>query len=182
MLNFKDISALQSLLTEIYRARKGQAGQDLLSMILQRDLHFTSEQAHKYSTWVLTRDAEDSAECIARNACKLIGRWSRGSSDGSAGNLVVSRTESWIFGEDLTYENRNESYEGYVSPFGGGYSRPRSSSNGGIWAPSDSPSSPFSIITIDANGRCASRTVEWMEPEQSFPSGLRLGGVHFGKM
>ena len=182
MLNFKDVSTLHSLLTDIYRETQGQAGRELLSTVLQRDLKFTAEQARKYSAWLLTRDAQDSADCVSRNAYKLIGKWSRGSSDGSAGNLVVSRTESWIFAEDLTYENRNESYEGYVSPFGGGYSRPRSSSNGGIWAPSDHPSSPLSVITIDDNGLCTNQTVEWMQPDESNPRAVSLNGVRFGKM
>jgi hypothetical protein len=94
----------------------------------------------------------------------------------------VSRTESWIFAEDLTYENRNESYEGYVSPFGGGYSRPRSSSRGGLWAPSDHPSSPFSIITIADNGFCANQSVAWPDPTQANPRALDLEGVRFGRM
>lgn len=112
MFNFKDVSALRSLLTDIHQAKQGRAGSELLSEVLQRDLQFTAEQARRYSSWLLTRDADDSADCVYRNARKLIGTWSRGNSDGTAGNLVVSRTESWIFAEDLTYENKNESYEG----------------------------------------------------------------------
>ena len=30
-------------------------------------------------------------------------------------------TETWTFFDDLTYQHKYESYEGYVSPFGGGY-------------------------------------------------------------
>jgi len=182
MFNFKDVSALRSLLTDIHQAKQGRAGSELLSEVLQRDLQFTAEQARRYSSWLLTRDADDSADCVYRNARKLIGTWSRGNSDGTAGNLVVSRTESWIFAEDLTYENKNESYEGYVSPFGGGYSRPRSSSRGGLWAPSDHLASPFSIITIGENGFCANQAVAWPDPTQTSPRALDLDGVRFGRM
>lgn len=182
MFNFKDASALRALLVDIHGAKQARRGNELLSTILQRDLQFTAEQANRYSTWLLSRDADDSADCVYRNACKLIGKWSRGNSDGTAGNLVVSRTESWIFADDLTYENRNESYEGYTSPFGGGYSRPRSSSRGGLWAPSDHLTSPFSVITIDDNGFCANQSVAWPEPMQANPRALDLNGVRFGKM
>ena len=186
MFNFKDVSALRSLLTDIHQAKQGRAGSELLSEVLQRDLQFTAEQARRYSSWLLTRDADDSADCVYRNARKLIGTWSRGNSDGTAGNLVVSRTESWIFAEDLTYENKNESYEGYVSPFGGGYSRPRSSSRGGLWAPSDHPASPFSIITIGENGFCGAPGGRVLESLLVFsmpadPDAVAAGPRHGGR-
>jgi hypothetical protein len=117
-----------------------------------------------------------------RNALRLAGQWSRGSSAGSAGNLVVSRTETWIFSDDLTYESKYESYEGYVSPFGGGYSVPKSVSTPGIWAPSDVPTSPFSIILIDESGDFRNATVEWTAPEQMFSPGMLFNGERFGRM
>lgn len=182
MLNFRDISALHSVLTAIYQTQQGQGGKELLSAFLQENLQFTPEQARRYSAWVLTRNSDGSADFVNRNAYQLIGKWSRGNSGGSAGNLLVTRTESWIFSENLTYEFRNERYEGYVSPFGGGYSRPRSSSSFGIWAPNDLPSSPLSIVTIDENGLCSSRSVEWTDPEQSMPEAMHFNGERFGKM
>jgi hypothetical protein len=45
MFNFKDVSALRSLLSDIHQARQGQGGRELLSEILQRDLQFSAEQA-----------------------------------------------------------------------------------------------------------------------------------------
>jgi hypothetical protein len=47
MFNFKDVSALRSLLTDIHQAKQGRAGRDLLSEVLQRDLQFTAEQARR---------------------------------------------------------------------------------------------------------------------------------------
>jgi hypothetical protein len=182
MLNFTDVSALHSLLKKIYEVNQGKGGSQLLSTILQRDLQFTAEQSDRYSSSLLTRDADDSADCIYRNAYMLIGTWARGNSGGTAGNLVVSRTETWTFSEDLTYENKNESYEGYVSPFGGGYSRPRSSSSGGIWASSDHRIPPFSLITIDADGKFTSRTVAWTEGTGGKPKALLMNGYTFGRM
>jgi hypothetical protein len=181
MLNFKDISALQSILTAIYKDAPGESGKDLFCAVLQRNLNFTIDQAKKYAAIVLAHNTERSAEYVGVNCDKLIGEWAKGS-DSSAGNLVVNRTESWIFSEDLTYEIRYESYEGYTSPFGGGYSRPRSSSTFGIWSPSDLPSSPFPIVTIDQNGLCSSKSVEWTDMEQSMPSAMYLNRALFSKM
>jgi hypothetical protein len=180
--HFTDISGLQRTLAKIYEWKQGPEGIEGFAALLKRDLGFSDEEARKYSTWILTRNAETSADCVSRNARKLIGKWSQGSSAGSAGNLVVSRTESWIFNETLAYENKNESYEGYVSPFGGGYSRPKSSSSFGLWAPSDHTTSPFSIVTMNETGGFVKRTVEWTQPEQDYPTGMFLDGVRFGKM
>jgi len=182
MFNFKDIDALHSLLKAIYEREPGPAGVALFSSFLQEEMKFTSEQADCYSRSVLTTNSERSADFVHQNAWKLIGKWSKGSSAGSAGNLVVSRTQSWIFSENLTYESKDESYEGYVNPFGGGYSRPRSSSTFGIWAPSDLPSSPFRIVTIGEDGRYTRRTVEWTVPDQLRPSGMTYDAERFGRM
>ena len=182
MFKFKGIDALHSVLKSIYEAQPGPGGAELLAGVLQEKLKFTREQARRYSTSVLTRNSDGSADFVHRNAWRLVGKWSKGSSAGSAGNLLVTRTESWIFSEDLSYESKHESYEGYVSPFGGGYSRPRSSSTFGIWAPSDVPTSPFSIVTIDESGQCWVRTVEWTTSDESRPSGMIYGGERFGRM
>ena len=181
MFNFKGIDALHSVLKAIYQAQPGPGGVELLSDFLQEKLQFTREQAACYSTSVLTCNSDGSADFVHQNAWRLVGKWSKGSSAGSAGNLVVTRTDSWIFSEDLTYESKHESYEGYVSSFGGGYSRPSSSSTFGIWAPSDLPTSPFSIVTIDESGHCRKRTVEWTTPDQSRPSGMVYDGERFGR-
>jgi len=182
MFNFKGIDALHSVLTAIYEAQPGPGGAELLAGFLQENLKFTPEQASRYSKLVLTRNSGGSADFVHRNAWKLVGKWSKGSSAGSAGNLLVTRTESWIFSEDLSYESKYESYEGYVSPFGGGYSRPTSSSTFGIWAPNDLPTSPFSLLTIDERGNCRSRTIDWTERDQSRPSGMIFDGERYGRM
>ena len=182
VLNFVDISRLHSLLTAIHKAQEGPVGIPVFEALLQEKLEFTLQQAREYSATVLTRNSNGSADFVNMNAYKLVGKWSKGNSSGSAGNLVVTRTESWIFKEDLTYENKYESYEGYMSPFGGGYSRPSSSSTFGIWAPCDVLASPISIITIDSNGFSHKRRIEWTEPDQSMPKGMLLNGERFAKM
>jgi len=55
-------------------------------------------------------------------------------------------------------------------------------SRGGLWAPSDHPASPFSIITIGENGFCANQAVAWPDPTQTRPGALDLEGVRFGRM
>lgn len=182
MRQFKDIPALHSVLCAVYKDQPGPGGRELFAAALQQHMQFTPEQARGYSAGVLTRNSNGSADFVNMNAYKLVGTWSRGDSAGSAGNLIVNRTESWIFSEDLTYEIRHESYQGYVSPFGGGFASPRSSSRFGIWAPSDVPSSPFSLVTIDDNGVCRSHSVEWSDPGQTMPQGMSLDGKRFGRM
>jgi hypothetical protein len=182
MFNFKDIDALHSVLKAIYKSQPGPAGIALFSTLLQEEMKFTPEQAACYSKSVLTNNSERSADFVHRNAWKLVAKWSRGDPKGSAGNLVVSKTWSWIFSEQLSYESKYETYEGYTDPFGGGYSRPTSSSTSGIWAPSDLPTSPFSVVTISEDGRCASRTVEWTVQDQLLPSGMSYDGERFGRM
>lgn len=96
MFNFKDIDALHSVLKAIYQAQPGPGGVELLSNFLQEKLQFTREQATDYSTSVLTRNSDGSADFVHQNAWRLVGKWSKGSSPGSAGNLVVTRTDSTL--------------------------------------------------------------------------------------
>jgi hypothetical protein len=182
MLNFANIEALHSVLSAIYKAQEGVAGVAIFQEVLQRQLHFSPQQAEKYSTAVLTRNSNGSADFVNMNAYKLVGTWSKGNSQGSAGNLVVTKTESWIFREELTYEHRYESYEGYVSPLGGGYSRPRSSSTLGIWAPCDVLASTISIIAIKSDGVPLVRSITWTQPNERLPHGMLLDGERFARM
>ena len=182
MLNFANIEALHSVLSAVYKAQEGPAGVALFQEMLQSELHFSPQQAEKYSRTVLTRNSNGSADFVNMNAYKLVGTWSAGNSKGSAGNLLVTKTESWIFNEDLTYEHKNESYEGYVSPLGGGYSRPRASSTYGIWAPSDVLSSAISIIMIKSDGSPRTPCITWTQPDERIPHGMLFDGDRFGRM
>ena len=116
MLNFANIEALHSVLSAIYKAQK-RAWQvsHYFEKYCKEICTSVCRSAEKYSETVLTRNSNGSADFVNMNAYKLVGTWSRGNSKGSAGNLLVTKTESWIFQEDLTYEHKNESYEGYVS-------------------------------------------------------------------
>jgi hypothetical protein len=182
MFNFKSVEALQSVLKTVYREQPGPGGVALFAAALQEHFDFTPEQARRYSESVLTANSEDSADAVHRNASRLVGQWSSGSSAGSAGTLVVSNMETWTFSDNLTYEHKYESYEGYVSPFGGGYSSPRSRSSRGTWAPSDAPTSPFKIILIDESGDCRNASIEWTAPEQMFSPAMRFNSERFARM
>lgn len=182
MFTFKSIEALQSVLNTVFREQPGPEGVALFAAVLQEHFNFIPEQARRYSETVLTNNSEGSADAVHHNAVRLLGQWSKGTSAGSAGNLVVSRTETWTFFDDLTYQHKYESYEGYVSPFGGGYSRPQSSSTRGIWAPCDRSSSPISIVLIGEAGSCRNATIEWTASEQMFPPAMHFNGERFARM
>jgi hypothetical protein len=133
--HFKDIEALVHALSAAYSAGEGEVGRSEFRTALQTVLDFDARQADLYASTVLSNNSNGSASFVSRNAYRLSGRWLRVDSRGSAGNLVVSKTEIWLFGEDLTYEHKFESYQGYVSPFGSSYSSPKSSAETGHLGP-----------------------------------------------
>jgi len=151
MYNFKDLSGLNDALDIIHKHAPGVEGKKLLEDELIHSLRFSPQQARVYAGVVLSENLENSSAWMRLNAGYLFGSWRRGNSDGSAGNLVVSRTVTWTFNSDLTFEYKQESYEGYSNPFGGGYSSPSSSIQHGIWAPCDRKSHTISIVIIKQN-------------------------------
>lgn len=176
---FKDINALVRALSATYRIGEGDVGRSAFRMDLQTVLDFDARQAELYSSTVLSNNSNGSASFVSRNAYRLSGRWHRGDSRGSAGNLVVSKTETWLFEEDLTYEHKFESYEGYVSPFGSSYSLPKSSSENGIWAPSDQPGDTFKVVAISRTGLCRRFEVEWLDSAAAMPQACSIDRSRF---
>ena len=181
MKNFKNISALHSVLSEVYSLGEGEVGRNVFPQWLQENLELNEGQAELYSSTVLTKNSNGSADWVMMNGYKVVGKWTSGNMDGSAGNLLVSKTETWQFNEDLTYQHKNESYEGYVSPFGGSYSRPSSSSELGIWAPSDRLEDEFCIIAISQSGRSRSIRVKWLGATKINPVSCTLDGARFAR-
>jgi hypothetical protein len=181
MKNFNDVSTLHRVLTNAFNTGEGQIGREALAQKLQELLEFDQSQAHLYSWTVLWENSSKSADHSSANAYKLLGRWSKGNSDGSAGNLLVTRTESWLFNEDLTYQHKHERYEGYSSPFGGSYSRPSASSETGIWAPSDRLTDETNIVAISSSGWSRQVTIGWLGSSLENPTSCIIEGERFAK-
>jgi len=181
MMNFKDISALCGVLSAAYNLGEGAVGRDAFSQLLCEQFEFNADQAKFYASTVLSLNSNGSADWVSMNAHKLAGKWVRGDSSGSAGNLVVTKTWIWQFNEDLTYENRYETYEGYNSPFGDSYSRPTSQSEYGIWAPPDQLADEISIVAISTTGWCRPIKISWRGATQTIPSSCSVDGVVFGR-
>ena len=139
----RNLEGLHRILVALYERYPGPAGIEQFSMLLEIGFGFPTEQARNYSTCVLTQNSEASADCVSRNAHKLIGKWSDGGVANSGRETLVTRTESWRFKDDLNYRNKEESASTFFPLFGDSYSRSESSSNDGLWAPSDHPNSHF---------------------------------------
>src|SRR5512142_151448 len=122
MDNFRDVSALHRVLQAVYQDQPGDAGRDYFAHALQAHFGFTKQQAELYASTVLTRCAEGSADWMAAHAGKVTGTWIRLKTEGLATGWLKTMQETWRFADDLTYEHKRESYEGYTSPFGSGYS------------------------------------------------------------
>lgn len=179
MKNFKDISALHGILLAAYKDGEGMPGRNTLIKALQEYLEFDENQARLYAWTVLSKNSNDSADWVSSNAYKIAGTWVNGNMSGSAGNLLVTKTETWQFNEDLTYQHKYESYEGYVSPFGGSYSKPSSSSESGIWAPPDELLDEISIVIISFSGRCRPIKIGGLGSTQTIPRFCKISGEMF---
>lgn len=179
MKNFKDISALHTVLSAVYAAGEGDVGRKFFTQALQEKFEFNLRQAELYASKVLSRNSNGSADWVSMNAYKVAGTWVKGDVKGSAGNLVVTKKETWQFSEDLTYEHKHESYEGYSSPFGASYSTPASSSEFGIWAPSDQLADEIQIVVIASTGWCRPLKIGWLGATESIPRSCSLDGVRF---
>lgn len=181
MKNFKDISSLHAVLSAVYTVGEGAVGRSAFTEFLREQFQFDVHQAELYSSTVLSRNSNGSADWVSMNGYKVAGEWARGDMSGSAGNLLVTKTETWQFNEDLTYQHTHERYEGYVSPFGGSYSRPSSSSELGIWAPSDQLADEICIVAMALSGRCRPIRFGWLGSTQTIPRSCMLDGERFAR-
>jgi hypothetical protein len=181
--NFNDLSALRSVLEELYA--KGPLDparrREVFAEFLEQQLDFTKDQASLYASTVLTRNAEGSADWVGSAAIKVFGTWIRMKQEGMSAALLTSLTETWRFSDDLMCEYKVEKYEGYVSPFGSSYSVPSSTSATFIWAPSDSLSENSDVVIVPLDDGMA-RTLKfvWLD-EQIFPRKCSINGDVFVK-
>jgi hypothetical protein len=87
-------------------------GRDVFRAVLQSVLELTPNQANRYAWTVLYENSEESADRVRKNGHKVVGEWRCGDMTGSAGNLLVTKTESLRFADDLTYQYKVSRYEG----------------------------------------------------------------------
>src|SRR5690242_19338357 len=98
------------------------------------------------------------------------GKWTHMQSDATNPLVYAKSTQNtWEFKDDLTYEHRLSSYEGYVAPpsnFGSfSYSRPSERMTRGIWAPPDWWEDGLKVVTIPDDGDGAYLlAIEWTDP------------------
>jgi hypothetical protein len=165
MENFRDVAHLQLALQAVYADQPGvQPGQAYLREFLKAERAFTEEQARLYVSTVVSRNTEASADQMANNARKLIGRWLAATSSGIPGGWFNSSQESWNFSEDLAFEHKLQTFESYITPFGSSYSRPRSSVQQGIWAPSDwEEDNKLDVVVIFLSGDARRLQLVWTD-------------------
>jgi hypothetical protein len=180
MKNFKDIDSLHALLAAVYTVGEGAVGRTAFAELLLEQFQFEPRQAELYGSTVLSKNSNGSADWASMNGYKVAGKWVRGDMTGSAGNLLVTKTETWQFNQDLTYRHTHESYEGYTSIVGS-YSIPSSSSEQGIWAPSDRLDDETSIVAVAASGYCRTIKFGWLGSTQTIPPACLLDGERFSR-
>ena len=183
MKNFNNLSALRSILEELYQKNllRPEWRREAFVDFLERDLELTKNDASLYASTVLTRNAEGSADWVGSAAIKVLGRWIKMSQEGMAAAWLKSVTETWKFSDDLMCEYKLETYEGYTSPFGSSYSRPSSTRSAFIWAPSDSCREILDVVIVPLAGGMA-RTLKfaWLDQEL-FPRKCSINGDTFVK-
>lgn len=183
MKNFHDVYALCGVLKKFNETEPGQAGQASFVKGLMAYFEFTDEQANLYASIVLSRNAESSADAIATNAGKVTGTWARASTSGIPGGWFSGSQESWRFSESLTYEHKRESLDSYSTPFGANFSRPRSSSEQGIWAPSDSEhNGKLDVVVISLSGFARRLQLFWTDSAMpANPRSCTIAGETFAR-
>jgi hypothetical protein len=183
MKNFNDLSALRSVLQELYE--KGpldpERRREVFLDFLQQQLDLTKDDASLYASTVLRRNAEGSSDWVGFAALKVLGKWIKISQEGMAAAWLKSVTETWEFSDDLMCEYKLETYEGYTSAFGSSYSRPSSTRTAFIWAPSDSFSENLDVVIVPLEGGMARRLrFAWLDQE-AFTRKCSINGDTFVK-
>ena len=182
MKNFQDISALRSVLRELYEKGPPDPEQrrTMFADFLEQQLEFTKGNAALYASTVLTRNAEGSSDWVGFSAIKVLGTWINMSQQGMAAAWLKSVTETWRFSDDLTCEHKLETYEGYTSPFGAGYSRPSSRGEMFIWASSDLDDQSLKVVIVSPDGGARTLVFGWMD-DSLHPRKCSINGVTFVK-
>jgi hypothetical protein len=183
MLNFKNVSVLSKILRTAYKGYKdGESARAALASFLETDLKWTQESAKLYASTVLSRNVERSADSMTANADKVIGTWFTSTQSGGLGGYLKTMLETWKFGSDLEFEHKRETDESYINPLGGGFSRPNSWSELGVWAPSDSePGKKLNLVVVGSKDGIA-RPLQLIWPDDSQdPDQFSIGGTVYAR-
>jgi hypothetical protein len=177
MMNFRDVAALGDLLRKMHEISGEQEyAQALLANRLEAKMDFTPDQAKLYASTVLSRNVDRLAESMITNAGKVIGTWIRTTQSGIPGGWLKTMLETWEFQWGLEFEHKTQTDESYVNPFGGGFSRPTSWSERGMWAPSDSEPGKELYVVVIANGIARQLQLIWTD-DSAKPRQFSIGGT-----
>jgi hypothetical protein len=188
MLKMANVEALCRVMEKAYEAGEGARGRDLFAQALMSELKFSRAQADLYTSVVLSRNTNGSADRARTAAGMVMGRWSRASSEGANPSVYLrSSQDTWEFKDDLTYEHRRSSYEGYVAPpspfFSFSYSRPSEHVDRGTWAPPDWwEETGLSIVILPLDGEGRRLTIQWTDPTSFFHSSCKIGGLAYARV
>lgn len=187
---FQDIVALHKVLVLLCDSLPAEQRRVALIELLE-SWQFSREQAETLAWVVFFRNEASSAEHVLQNAKQLVGRWVRGSQTGQVVGLLQTSKETWQFNRDLTYENRLDSHEGYLSssPYMSSYSRPRVAVSRGIWAPCDTPPAgrheraerEVTLFMLPPDGYAHTRKIEWHASPYAEPTSFSTSGERFGR-
>jgi hypothetical protein len=178
MLNFVNVPKLSGALRAAYKTWPGEPGREELAKILEAHFGFIKESAKLYASTVLSRNVERSADSVTANASKVIGTWKTSTQSGIPGGPLKTMLQTWEFRWNLEFEHKRQTDESYINPFGGGYSRPTSWSERGLWAPSDSePSKELYLVLVGYPDGIA-RPLQLIWPDDSEkPGKFSIGGT-----
>jgi hypothetical protein len=183
MYTFTNVAALCGLLERAYHAGPGETGRTTLVAALKTTYEFEDHAAHLYAETVLGSNSDNSVGIVRTNAERLIGTWrATGGSSladiGYGGNALSSRVEEWNFVDDLTYTYRLEKQMSLMSPYGS-IVRPSSTSEGGLWVPSDRTGLQIDILLLrdGTDGRKA--VVDWLGSDDDRPMQCQINGTRF---
>jgi hypothetical protein len=179
MKYFVDLDALHRTLTKAYEIGEGEPGRKSFAEGCERVLELTQEQALLFSNTVLSKNSSRSADFVSINASKIIGTWIRMEQQGMVSALLITKTETWNFRDDLVYEHKFEKYEGYTTPFGFSYSNPSSNIEKGIWAPGDLPDDDIRIVVLSPEGGAHILRLTWLDKDVYFHKTCLINNERF---
>lgn len=178
---FTDISGLHRALQIAFESGPGEPGRTLFANALVNELEFSAQQASLYASVVLSQNVEASADWVRTNVLDVSGTWIHMESSGMAAALLSTKTETWTFDADLTYNYKLETYEGYSSPFGSSYAIPKSSPEAGFWAPADRLGDEVAIVAIASGGWTRKLSLAWLDQGELRHRRCTIDGKEFSR-
>ena len=180
---FNDVSALHHTLRVAYEQVSSEERHAYLLQCLER-WGFSNEQAQLCALNLLTQNVEGSADFAQTNAMHVIGSWVRGEQEGAVGSWLSTMKEVWKFNIDLTYVHRMEKYESNISTgpfFQSSYSRPRTDSEWGVWAPPDTTTDQLRLFLMSSSGSARYVTFERVDNRNCYYIACSVGGNRFAR-